>query len=290
MPAEAGAVPFLSAGVQPRIDMTPYKLRLMKLFHSEYRNDYSTYTFSYAAYCLKERQEELPEIYARGFLPYTGNLELLPEVFYLARSLRIDLSQFKDTSENRRVDRKVACLEIALSVIPKAEFLSSNLAFVEFCAQYAEERFSGGEMNELRLRYLLSRPTLTDILAFSSGEKPLGYVFACLAGGMAHYWFSFFDTAYLKSHSLGKWMMWRTINWAKDAGLDYVYLGTCYTRKALYKVRDHEGIEFFDGVQWNNDRDLLASLCDRDESDRAPAADLFKSWDDERIQSVFDIV
>lgn len=248
----------------------------MRVFFSECAVDYSTYTFPYAVYCLKERQEELPAIYAQGFLPYTGMLSLAPEVFYLARSLRVDLSRFADTSENRRVDRKAAELQVTLRPAPKSEINTAGPALREFCTGYAEERFAGGTMDDARLAYVLSRDTLTHILEFTSGGKLLGYVFASVEGEMLHYWYSFFDTEYLSRYSLGKWMMWRTIRWAQEQGLRYVYLGTCYKGKGLYKARDHKGVEFFDGMGWNPDVKLLAELCHRDDEAGREEPDLFK--------------
>ena len=44
----------------------------------------------------------------------------------------------------------------------------------------------------------------------------------------------------------------------------YIYLGTCYGEKALYKVRDFKGIEYFDGVEWNNNIKSLKELCKND--------------------------
>ncbi len=69
----------------------------------------------------------------------------------------------------------------------------------------------------------------------------------------------------MKSHSLGKWMMWKVMTWAKEQSLLYVYLGTCYGNKSLYKVRDHKGLSFFDGHTWNQDMSLLKHWCKTDE-------------------------
>ncbi len=237
----------------------------MKIFFSEYNTDYTSYTFSYAVYCIKEKQEELPGIYARGFLPYTGDLSLSQDIFYLARSLRIDLARYQCTSENRRVDRKVQPLAITMAVVDKAGFDGQDPAFRQFCTTYAEERFAGGSMETDRLQYVLERDTLTHIFTFRTAEKVYGYVFAALQGNMLHYWFAFYDTDYMRSHSLGKWMMWKVIDWAHGQGLAYVYIGTCYKEKSLYKVRDHKGAEFFDGQQWNQDIALLKALCSTDE-------------------------
>ncbi|MFP4291148.1 MAG: GNAT family N-acetyltransferase [Cyclobacteriaceae bacterium] len=246
----------------------------MHIFFSEYKTDYSSYTFSYAAYCIKEKQEELPEIYARGFLPYTGDLSLQQDTFYLARSLRINLDNFSSSSENRRVDRKIEPLHISMQVSNKADFDTAAPAFQQFCLSFAEERFSGGSLADDRLKYILSRQMLTHIFSFSYQEKIYGYVFAVLQGNMLHYWFAFFDTEYMRSHSLGKWMMWRVIDWAKSEGLSYVYIGTCYKEKSLYKVRDHKGAEFFDGQKWNQNIGLLKELCRTDEEEKE--RDLYK--------------
>lgn len=246
----------------------------MRILFSEYNTDYSTYTFSYAIYCMKERQEELPAIYDQGFLPFTGEQSLPQDTFYLARSLRINLADFKSTSENRRVDRKVQPLQIRMEVIPKADFDITQPEFRKFCSSYAEERFSGGTMDTSRLQYILDRDMLTHIFTFRSEEKIYGYVFAVMEGDMLHYWFSFYDTAYMRSHSLGKWMMWKVIDWACEQSLSHVYIGTCYKEKSLYKVRDHKGAEFFDGKGWNTEVGLLKELCRTDEERKEK--DLFK--------------
>ncbi|MFK7983783.1 MAG: GNAT family N-acetyltransferase [Saprospiraceae bacterium] len=236
----------------------------MKIFFSENQPDYATYTFNYAVYCIKEAQNELPKIYEKGFLPYTGNLKITSDIFYLARSLRVNLNQFADTSENRRINRKIADLDIQITVHEKANFDIKNPEFIAFCMDYAADRFSGNAMTENRLKYVLSKETGSHILAFTANGETLGYVLAGLEGNALQYWYAFFNQAYMRSHSLGKWMMWRTIHWAKDNELAYVYLGTCYGKHSLYKVRDHKGLEFFDGSRWNSDAKLLKTLCKTD--------------------------
>lgn len=247
----------------------------MKILFSEYQTDYSSYTFSYAVYCVKESQEELPEIYERGFLPYTGDPDWKDDVFYLARSLRVNLAEFKSLSENRRVDRKMEPLQAEMLVQKKEEVDTTQAEFVSFCTNYAEERFAGGSMDTQRLQYVLSRQLISHIFTFRNAEQTLGYVFAIIAGNTLHYWYSFYETEYMRSHSLGKWMMWKVIDWAQAQGLEYVYIGTCYREKSLYKVRDHKGAEFYDGIRWNSNLELLKQLCRTDESPKA--SDLLKS-------------
>lgn len=236
----------------------------MKVFFSENKVDYQTYTFDYAVYCLKETQQELPSIYQKGFLPYSADTRIEGDLFYLSRSLRVNLLNFIDTSENRRVCRLIEPLNITLKVIRKADFDLKNTDFLNFCHQYISERIGDDNMSEERLNFILNKDTTTHFFEFRNENKLLGYVLACLEGDMLHYWFAFFDTEFMRTHSLGKWMMWRVIKWAKDANLNHAYLGTAYKTSALYKIRDHKGLEFFDGSRWNPDMKALKVLCETD--------------------------
>lgn len=251
----------------------------MKIFFSENRVDYTTYTFDYAVYCLKETQAELPEIYDKGFLPYTANLSIEGDIFYLARSLRVDLKRFEDTSENRRVNRLVEPLNVKIELVKKADFDVNSPEFSDFCKSYINQRIGDDNMSMERWKYILSREVGSHLLMFSTEEKFLGFVLAAIEGDIFHYWFAFFDTEYMRTHSLGKWIMWRTIKWAKENGLNYVYLGTAYKPSALYKIRDHKGLEFFDGKGWNQDTKRLKELCETDLEPKV--ADHFKTLSDQ---------
>ncbi|MCB0667399.1 MAG: GNAT family N-acetyltransferase [Saprospiraceae bacterium] len=258
----------------------------MKIFFSESKPEYKTYTFNYGIYCIKEDNKELTTIYEKGFLPYSGNTELQAEIFYLARSLRVDLDRFVDSSENRRVNRKIEPLNIKVEFLSKNDVLSDDPGFHPFCEQYVSARI-GEAMTPSRLQYILDLTTGTHVFRFTRDDHVVGYVLAVVSLEIVHYWFSFFDLELMRSHSLGKWMMWSVIQWAKSANKKSVYLGTAYGEKALYKVRDHKGLSFFDGSSWNEDMDLLKSWCKTDQ-DR-DATDRFKLAEDANlyIQNIF---
>jgi arginine-tRNA-protein transferase len=247
----------------------------MKIFFSENTVNYSSYTFSYAIYAKREDNEDLSPIYDKGFLPYTGNLSLESEVFYLARSLRVDLRNFTDSSENRRVCRQIEPLQVQLEVIEKKDFDLNDPVFIAFCENYITERIGTENMSLERWQYILASSIGTHILRFYNEEKTLGYILAGIGAEMFHYWFAFFDTAYMKSHSLGKFMMWKAISWSKNQGLKYVYLGTAYKPAALYKIRDHKALEYWDGTQWSTNTQKLKELCKTDLDPKT--ADHFKS-------------
>ena len=51
------------------------------------------------------------------------------------------------------------------------------------------------------------------------------------------------------------------------AGLRFLYLGTCYSRNALYKTQ-FAGAEFFNGFRWSDNLEELKYLLRRDENEQ----------------------
>lgn len=252
----------------------------MKTFRSEYINDYSTYTFGYTEYAVMQSQSDIPAIYDNGFLPYTGNTDISQPVFYLARSLRVRLEDFSDSSENRRVNRKFSDTPAEVIRHNIEDFDIKDKKFTDFCLDYAKQRFSNGSLDGRRLNYILSNKIATDIfeIKVSNSNTLLGYIIAVVYANTFHYWFSFYNTVIAAAKPLGKWLMWKMIRWAQEEGLEYIYLGTAYGPKALYKVRDFKALEFFDGNFWNDNTSLLKQLCKGDEV--VKKADLFKLMPD----------
>ena len=242
----------------------------MKIFRSESKVDYDTYTFNYAVYCLQEKASEIESIYDNGFLPYSNSTDIKENIYYLARSLRVNLDQFQPTSENRRITRKMAEISPDFRVIEKNNFIK-NEDFNRFCLDYASIRFDGKMLRE-RFDYIYAWTAFNYIFQFEANGKILGYVFAVISEKTLHYWFSFYDLNYSRQ-GLGKWMMFSVIQWAQENSFEKVYLGTCYGEKAMYKMRDFKGLAFYDGNAWNPDMKLLKSKC---KSDAEFMADDFK--------------
>ncbi len=247
----------------------------MKIIYSPLSPDYSSYTFPYAVYAQYEHGDDIAGIYRQGFLPYSADPNSTKISFYLARSVRIDLACFDDSSENKRVARKMP-LTPNISLIPKDDFDTKCPNFKNLCLNYIEKRFSKNAMSPQRLDYVLNHKLSTHFVDFKDQKDiRIGSVVCSLHENMMHYWFAFYDTKYLTDFPLGKWMMWRCIHLAKDLKLNHIYLGTCYGKNSLYKVRDFKGIEFFDGVGWSNDKKHLKNLCKLDH-EKTQTIDQFK--------------
>lgn len=236
----------------------------MKVFLSESRPHYDSYTFNYAIYAILEKWDKLDEIYQKGFLPYSGDYEIEDVLFYRCRSLRIKLDSWLPNSENRRLMRKVEW-NITYQIIAKEDFDFHDPRFVNLCIDYAKKKIGEVYFPEERLYYIISRDIFNKVIVYSIDWKQVWYVFACFGEKMIHHRFAFYDLEMLDVLPLGKIEMQYTIILGKELGMDHVYLWTCYKTTALYKVRDFDSCERRDGNQRSQDIHTLKSLCKRDE-------------------------
>ena len=197
--------------------------------------------------------------------PYTGDSKNTEEIYYLARSVRINLSRYIRLSENKRVIKKIkSSLNISVDEHNKENFNHDN-KFDKFCIKYSKERFSNESLSDERLQLIIKRKNYNKIYEFKSDNVPIGYVITFSNNNIIHYWFAFYDTKHLESIPIGKFMMEHIIHSAKKKNKEFVYLGTCYGEESLYKVRDFKGIEFYDGNNWVSDIEKLKYLCKSDD-------------------------
>ncbi|RME93694.1 MAG: hypothetical protein D6766_07650 [Verrucomicrobia bacterium] len=231
----------------------------MKLLFSESGPDYSRYLYPYVVWAVPEPGETPADLYERGFLPASPNLDR----FCLCRHVRVDLTRFRPSSENRRVLRKGEGVDCAL--IPRGDFDYTAERRQRWHA-FARERFGEGVMPFERLDGLMHGKVITHLLHFTHREdgRDLGTALLYVEPPrMAHYYFAFYDLAWFRQ-SLGLHMMTRAVVSFAEAGFRHLYLGTCYSRRALYKTQ-FEGLEFFNGNCWSPSLEELKHLIARQE-------------------------
>ena len=79
---------------------------------------------------------------------------------------------------------------------------------------------------------------------------------------MAYYYYAFYDLDYVQK-SLGMFMMTSTVQIMQEEEIDFIYLGSCYSKNALYKTQ-FQGAEFFNGFTWSENLNELKYLIKRD--------------------------
>ena len=230
----------------------------MKLLFSESEADYSRYLYPYAIWAVPEAGEAPADLFNAGFLPSARGLHQ----FYLCRNVRVDLAKFKPSSENRRILRKGD--GIAMKLVPRAEF-DLTPARRDFYTNYADARYGKDVMPPERLELVFSPPVATHLLVFTDAQSgaELGVVVMYLeTPRLAFYRYSFYDLNHF-NRSLGLFMMTSAAAFFAESKFAHLYLGTCYSERALYKTQ-FAGVEFFNGFRWSDNLVELKFLLRRE--------------------------
>src|SRR5436190_20862379 len=233
----------------------------MKLLFSEQQSDYDHYQFPYAIWALPEAGETPSHIFNAGFLPSSRNLDR----FYLCRQVRVNLTKFNPSSENRRILRKG--VDIDVKVVPRDKY-DYTAERRQFFKTYADIKFGKDIMTFERLDGLFSSPIISHLLVFidvKTGAE-VGAATVYIEGKeLAFYYYAFYDLNYY-ARNLGMFMMTSAVALFAERGVKHLYLGTCYSQNALYKTQ-FAGAEFFNGFRWSDDMDELKFIIKRDKKD-----------------------
>lgn len=233
----------------------------MKLLFSESKPDYNNYVFPYAIWAFPEPGETPAELFNSGFLPSSRELDR----FYLCRQVRIALSKFQPSSENRRILRKGE--GITHSLLPRAEFDYTGERR-EFYKNYADIKFGKDIMSYERLDFLFAGRITSHVLIFTDAAsgKEIGAVTLYLQPGeLAYYYYGFYDLNYY-GRNLGMYMMTRAVGLFAEQSFRFLYLGSCYSQNALYKTQ-FCGAEFFNGFCWSSNLEELKYLIAREQKE-----------------------
>ena len=233
-------------------------------------------------YVVAESEDEVRDLYASGYLPAFLPPAQTERLFYIPpRSLRVDLSTFEPSSENRRILRRTEQFTYVVGADGRPpvreQFQYDPIRVGKFCKDYFDEKFGKGVMSVSRIKRVFGAPQTTHVFEYKildpfpsgvrgkpksgmtseDGER-VGYVTAYIDGEVFKYTFAFYDLAYYKE-SLGIRMMLDSVLWAKEYGKKYIYLGSVRDEGALYKTQ-FKGWEFWDGKQWSGDKEELKKL------------------------------
>ncbi|HYD92925.1 MAG TPA: GNAT family N-acetyltransferase [Candidatus Paceibacterota bacterium] len=231
----------------------------MRIFHTEFAHDYSTYAFGYQVHAELEPGESAREAYEHGFLPRSNEPERTNR-FYLARSVRVPMDRCTFTSENRRILKKFDGL-LAATFLTRDE-LRQDDEFRSHFLSYFAHKHGPDVMNHARLDGILQSVLPLRGIRYANDTGTVGYVVEAVDGPYAHYWYSAYRPDLALTH-LGMWMMIDAVRRAKTEGRSHIYLGTAYGEKGRYKM-NFEPLEFWNGESWSDDKDALKMLVKND--------------------------
>jgi len=234
----------------------------MKLVFSESKPDYGHYIFPYAIWAFPDPGESAADLFDRGFLPSSRELDR----FYLCRQVRVNLKRYRPSSENRRILRKGNPLRAKLVSRSEFEYTPERRQFYK---TYADIKFGKDTMPYERLDSLFTGKLTSHLLVITDSQSRSEVGTATLyleSPALAYYYYAFYDLNYY-SRNLGMFMMTSAVTLFAERGFQYLYLGSCYSQNALYKTQ-FSGAEFFNGVRWSADLEELKYLIERERHDQ----------------------
>lgn len=197
--------------------------------------------------------EHITTMYDRGFVCVRPEEGMMQQT----RSIRMDLSQFELSSENKRILRKTDGLELHMQTLPYSDY---TWQIGKMGKDFYEQKFGDGTFSANKIKELLTsgRKDFNRLLTYTLNSVSVGYCIAVETNELLHYSYPFYD---LNSDfkNLGMGMMVRAVEYAKASGKKYIYLGSFQRPGDVYKLQ-FSGMEWFDGEVWRSEVDELKSI------------------------------
>jgi arginyl-tRNA--protein-N-Asp/Glu arginylyltransferase len=172
-------------------------------------------------------------------------------VMHQTRSVRINLSRFELSSENRRILKKTEELSMSPVSLPWNDY---SFTIGKLAKDFYETKFGPGVMSAQKIKEMLTdvdKSNFNLLCLYSDAAGPLGYTICYSSPILLHYSYPFYDLEKAPKDT-GMGMMIRAIQYAKDSGMKYIYLGSLQRSSDTYKLQ-FEGLEWFDGTTWETD-------------------------------------
>ena len=183
-------------------------------------------------------------------------------VMQQTRSIRIDLSQFELSSENRRILRKVEGLNLDIIPLPHSDY---SWEIGKLAKDFYDSKFGAGTMSANKVKEMLTDRRMSNfnfLLKYSLNEETIGYAISYANNDIFHYSYPFYNQK--PNHPIsnpGIGMMTMAIMTEKENKKKYVYLGSFQRPTDTYKLQ-FSGMEWFDGEGWKNDTDGLKKIME----------------------------
>ncbi len=208
---------------------------------------------------IEKDPSKITYLYDSGFILTRKGVGVMQKI----RSLRIDLRKFELSSENRRILRKNESLNLEILKLPLKDNYDWRIHAMGY--RFYKEKFGDNVMSANRIKSIVKEEdsSFNSILKFSNKDNILGYTICFILDGIIHYAYPFYDTSYI-SKSLGIGMMTKSIEYFKNKGFNFFYLGSVYSKESVYKLQ-FKGCEWFDkdnlsGSFWNEDLNILKKM------------------------------
>ncbi|KKW41697.1 MAG: hypothetical protein UY92_C0014G0022 [Candidatus Magasanikbacteria bacterium GW2011_GWA2_56_11] len=174
------------------------------------------------------------------------------------RSLRVELSKFELSSENRRILKKTTDLTASPVPLP---YTAYDWKIGKLAKDFYEQKFGAGTFSANKIKELLTDPDKSNfnrLFVYTLPAETVGYCIAYENEDLLHYCYPFYNLD-AGQPNLGMGMMLRAVLYAQGIGKKYVYLGSAQRAGDTYKLQ-FAGLEWFDRTAWRTDSQELKKL------------------------------
>lgn len=180
------------------------------------------------------------------------------------RSVRVDLSKFELSSENRRVLKKTDGITLETIPLPYSDY---HWSVGKMAKDFYTTKFGDGTFSANKIKELLTDPDSSNfnvLFKYTHHTEAAGFAICYTNKDILHYSYPFYElTNIAQFTNIGIGMMTKAIVWAKDNGKKYVYLGSAQRPTDTYKFQ-FSGAEWFDGEKWSKEIEELKKILYKD--------------------------
>ena len=195
--------------------------------------------------------ENVEKMYADGYV-FT---RVGRGVMNKTRSFRIDLSKFEMTSENRRIMRKAENYKMKIVSLPVSDY---DWHIGKLAKDFYESRAAEFSANKIKELLTDAKENNFNVLAEFFAVEKFGYAICYESKSIFHYSYPFYVEK-KDEPSRGLSMMMLAIEYAKNSGKKYIYLGSLQRPSDTYKLQ-FKGGEWFDGEKWTTETEPLKQI------------------------------
>ncbi|MFA4831007.1 MAG: hypothetical protein WC862_04170 [Patescibacteria group bacterium] len=200
--------------------------------------------------------QNINSLYNQGYLFTRVGKGVMQET----RSVRIDLSKFELSSENRRVLRKIEDLRLKIEDLPYENY---SWEMGKMAKDFYDNKFGKGTFSANKVKELLTgnRKDFNKLFVYSQNDGIVGYCIVVETNEIIHYSFPFYSSpvTHPPSPNTGMGMMVKAVEYAKQQKKEYIYLGSFQRPTDTYKLQ-FRGLEWWNGSGWKTDIQELKNL------------------------------
>src|SRR5262249_17734504 len=115
-------------------------------------------------------EKSISDMYSHGYVFTRIGKGMMQQT----RSVRIDLSAFELSSENKRILKKVSGINVSSAALPISKY---DIAIGKMATDFYKAKFGAGIMSAQKIKEMVASDTsnFNRLVIYSNGDKSLGY-------------------------------------------------------------------------------------------------------------------